>query len=119
MINLWVILIPVLAATIGARVATAKQRDPMRWGIACLLLPLLLLVLLFLGPGDGVPSGYRRCPHCAEPIHNAANVCRHCRNDVTPVQQTADHATRPCPHCGADMDNGAHMCMSCGKSLSF
>lgn len=36
----------------------------------------------------GAPSGATRpCPHCAEPIQRAANVCRFCGNSVEPVGQ--------------------------------
>lgn len=113
------LLIGVVAGAIGYRVANGKGRDGLVWGVLCFFIPILVLLVLIVGPGSGVPAGYRRCPHCAEPIHKAANVCRHCRGDVTPAQQSTGHATRPCPHCGADMDNGARVCVSCGKSVSF
>lgn len=31
---------------------------------------------------EALSSGGKRCPHCAEVIKEAANVCRFCRRDV-------------------------------------
>jgi hypothetical protein len=65
------------------------------------------LLLLFLGPlgivillllivqndalNEQVKRGaLRRCPHCAELIKGAANVCRYCGRDVLPVIKPAN-----------------------------
>ncbi len=66
------LLIGIVAGVIGYRVANGKGRDGLVWGVLCFFIPILVLVVLVIGPGSGVPEGYRRCPHCAELIHKAA-----------------------------------------------
>jgi hypothetical protein len=48
--------------------------------LVILALPLVLVVYILLRYLGGF--GYKACPHCAEKIKEAANVCRYCGRDV-------------------------------------
>src|SRR5690242_1447806 len=42
-------------------------------------------------------SGGKTCPHCAERILKAANVCRYCKRDVANAGLTTDRLPTPYP----------------------
>jgi predicted amidophosphoribosyltransferase len=56
---------------------------------------LLILLILLLGVGAVIVGAllaltgrlqignYKRCPHCAERIQQAARICRYCQREVT------------------------------------
>jgi hypothetical protein len=72
-----VIFVIVLAATLCAVIARAKERGAATWFLVGVLLgPIGVIVALL------VPSARVECPHCRERIRPAASVCPHCRSQL-------------------------------------
>lgn len=87
--------IAIVAAVLGvvpaAIIDKKGHKNILLWWLFGALLFILALPLAILEEDLNsdehlVKKGERRaCPHCAEPIRNAARACRYCGRDVTPV----------------------------------
>jgi hypothetical protein len=42
---------------------------------------LILILLVLIGIGRGVPHGWKQCPYCCMPMNNSATVCPSCRRE--------------------------------------
>ena len=79
-----------IAAFIGMTLWKNKRGDPSGAVLLCAILGILGVIILAIAKpgrreiGKGARSqGRMSCPHCAELIMHEANVCPHCRRDVT------------------------------------
>jgi len=75
LIALVVVIIP---AIVGGRLASLRGRNPLLWGTACGIFPIFLLVSWFNKPIKEVPGGFRICPGCKEWIRWKDPSCRYC-----------------------------------------
>jgi hypothetical protein len=76
------LIIAVICGIVGAIIARKKGYNHLLWFVACILVPLLILVLVLLP--EKVSFGYsQKCPYCSEIIKIDAKVCRYCGNKVT------------------------------------
>jgi hypothetical protein len=79
-------------AIVVAVAANSRGRNPLGWFLlACLISPLLAVILLALMPSQRTSDAgwlarhegkVRKCPFCAEYIKRDAIVCKHCRRDL-------------------------------------
>lgn len=81
----------IICAIIGAAAAPGRNRSAGAWFFICLVFGVFGIAALFLmdplpATPDVAASDARACPHCAETIKKAANVCKHCGRDVPPAE---------------------------------
>lgn len=121
----------VVMGFVGMFVSEAKGRGSGEgFLLGCLLGPLGVLVAALLPTKStresrhtaitqvGEERPMRACPHCAETILSAANICRYCQQMVDPVPHEnvaiADPLSQKCKQCSADLMPGSAFCSSCG-----
>lgn len=83
------VILWLLCGLAAAAIYRSKGRSAVVALVAGLLLGPVAVVLAALTPASRagqerqlLAEGYRRCPHCAEPIRQDARVCRHCGRDA-------------------------------------
>ncbi len=96
----------ILGAIVGA-IAQSKGRGFGGWFVYGALVFPIALVHILLEPDErkeaaawismAQAAAHRPCPWCAEPIKNAALVCRHCGRDAPPTPGASPDATAPNP----------------------
>ena len=71
------VVLQLIAGAIGGLLAAKKGRNILFWALACFLLPLLTVILVFLPP---LRAGGRAtlCPGCARPIAHNDRDCKYC-----------------------------------------
>lgn len=70
--------INLIAALIGLRMAWARGRNPVGWGLLCLLFPVVLMVIWFKPPVKEVTGGFHRCTSCGEWTKWKERRCKYC-----------------------------------------
>jgi hypothetical protein len=107
----FLMLFALIGGLVGTFVAQAKGRsvgEGFLWG--ALLGPIgWIIVGLLPADTENVSTSPRRpCPHCAEMIQPAANICRYCQRDVEPLVLVV-----PDP----DYTGPAVECSDCGRRV--
>jgi hypothetical protein len=73
--------INLIAAILGLRMAWARGRNPLGWGLLCLLLPVVLLVIWSKPPVREVAGGFHHCPACGGWTTWKKRSCTYCAAD--------------------------------------
>ncbi len=98
------LVIQLIAAAAGAYLASRKGRNWIIWGIACFIVPLAFVVLLFL-PRALAQGVTKQCPECGRVIPQDAARCEYCKREL-PIEMVE------CPKCGKFVPMG-HKCPEC------
>jgi RNA polymerase subunit RPABC4/transcription elongation factor Spt4 len=103
-----ILLLRVIAGVIGGYVAQGKGRNMLLWGLACALMPLVVLVVLLVPPV--LTRGQtKRCPHCSRIIPAGDTVCRYCKKEL-PIELVQ------CKECGSFVPERDY-CSNCHRKL--
>ena len=102
-----VFIISLIAGLAGMVLANSKGRNPYGWFMACFLLPLSALVLLFLPPL--ITYDAKRCAECGGMMAVDSKTCPNCSKEM-PIEMVT------CKSCGVIVRKSA-VCDNCGKPM--
>jgi hypothetical protein len=102
------VLFQALVGILGAVIASKKGRNPVLWGLACFVFPLLLLVIGIL-PALLKPGKTIHCPHCKKVLQESATECEYCGQEM-PINMVQ------CRECGSFVPERDY-CMQCNRKL--
>lgn len=86
-----ILLILFLSGFLCSIVAGYKNKSPYIWFFVGALIPVVAMLFLLFMPANPVakqhtPRFVRSCPKCKEKILAEAELCKHCKSTVEPVQ---------------------------------
>lgn len=103
-----ILILRAVAGVVGGYVAYRKGRSMLIWGVACAVIPLAVLVVLFLPPV--LTKGQtKRCPHCSRIVPAGDTICRYCKKEL-PIELVQ------CRECGNFVPVRDY-CSSCHRKL--
>jgi len=79
------VLVPLVFAIIGGRIAYSRGRNPVIWGLFAAIFPICIMIVWFEKPRKEVKGHFRRCHSCGEWIKWLENPCRYCRTEQSPL----------------------------------
>lgn len=98
----------VLTGILGGIIAYKKGRNPILWGLACFIFPLLILVI-GIAPALVKSSKTKQCPYCGKALQKSAAECRECGKEM-PINLVQ------CKECGSFVPEKEY-CMQCNRKL--
>ncbi len=103
-----ILLLRAVAGVIGGYVAHRKGRNMLIWGLACGIMPLVIIVVLILPPV--LARGQtKRCPNCSRIVPAGDTVCRYCKREL-PIELVQ------CRECGSYVPMRDY-CSHCHRKL--
>lgn len=103
-----ILLLRIIAGIVGGYVAHKKGRSMLIWGLACAVVPLVVIVVLLL-PAVLTEGRTKRCPHCSRIIPSGDTTCRYCRKEL-PIELVR------CRECGSFVPIRDY-CSNCHRKL--
>ncbi len=80
----WFIIWFVIALAAGF-LADRKHRHGGWWFLICAIVPIAIVILIVLPPGNVGAPETKACPMCAEQVLAAAKICKHCQHEFPAV----------------------------------
>jgi RNA polymerase subunit RPABC4/transcription elongation factor Spt4 len=105
-----IMLLRVIAGVVGGYIAYRKGRNMLLWGVACAVVPLVVIVVLLL-PSVVTKGQTKRCPNCSRIIPAGDAVCRYCKKEL-PIELVK------CSECGSFVPQRDY-CSSCHRKLKI
>ncbi len=103
-----VLLLRVIAGVIGGYIARGKGRSMLVWGLACAVMPPVVIAVLLLPPV--LTRGQtKRCPYCSRIVPAGDSVCRYCKKEL-PIELVQ------CSECGSFVPERDY-CPNCHRKL--
>lgn len=84
---IFLLLVFGLPAAIGFRLALARGKNPLIWGLLCIF-PFFIVVLHFEKPKHEIKGHFRLCKKCGEVFPWKKSECKYCGTAVSD-QETA------------------------------
>lgn len=75
----------IICGLLGLRMAWARGRNPLGWGLLCLLLPVVVLVIWSKPAIKEVAGGFHRCPSCDGWTKWKERRCKYCGTEFPPA----------------------------------
>ena len=85
MMGIMIVALPgILAGLVAVRMAWARGRSIVGWGLLCLAVPVCVLIIWSKPPVREVRGGFQRCPRCSEWLKWGETPCRYCKAELLP-----------------------------------
>ncbi len=79
---IFLLLVFGLPAAIGFKLALARGKNPILWGLLCIF-PFFIIVLHFEKPKHEITGHFRKCRECGEIFRWKDSRCKYCGSAVS------------------------------------